>query len=149
MTATTRQPDAGRLPTRSESVSALKAFSGIRPPQTSQRGSTAAPGVATGGPGPNRRHVLTAGAAQLEAIRKGVFEIEPPIGEMHLCWAALHKLADQLDDGWLQTAMFAVLEDLDLANVSTKRIFTELFKNVGAVSSCSASPDSATKRGQS
>ena len=82
--------------------------------------------------------------AHLEAIRDGVFEIESPIGEVHLCWAALHKLADHVGDDWLQSAMFAVLGDLDLANVSTKRIFTELFKNV-----CAATPDSVTKRVQS
>ena len=87
--------------------------------------------------------------AHLEAIRNGVFEIESPIGEVHLCWAALHKLADQLDDGWLQTAMFAVLEDLDMANVSTNRIFTELHKNVVAVTTSASTPDSATKRAQS
>ena len=63
MIATTRQPDAGRLPSHSESASALKAFSGTQPPETALPAPDGPLGVATGRPGISRRHVLTAGAA--------------------------------------------------------------------------------------
>ena len=83
---------------------------------------------------------IAAVSARLATIRRCASDIESPIGEVHLCWAALHKLADQLDDGWLRSAMFAVLEDLGAAHVSANRIFTELHENVAAVTT------SATER---
>ena len=79
----------------------------------------------------------------LAEIRRCTFDIESPIGEVHLCWAALQKLADHVADDWLRRAMFAVLTDLGSAHTSANRIFTELHKNVVAVTTSASSAEPA------
>ncbi len=79
----------------------------------------------------------------LGAIRRCVFDIESPIGEVELCHAALHKLHDYIEEEWLQTAMTAVLEDLGAAYVSANRIFKDLFDATRGITPTPATPDAA------
>lgn len=93
----------------------------------------------------NSKSVQHVSAAQLAAVRRCVFDIEPVIGEVELCCAALYKFAGHVPEGWVRTGMLTVLEDLGAARISAKRIFTVLFEN--AVKRGTTSPDPVVELG--